>query len=464
MDLLNEECGVFGVYLPNDQAARTTFFGIFSLQHRGQESAGIATSDLEKLYLHKDMGLVSRVFDEGSLSSLPGPLAIGHTRYSTTGSSYIANAQPLHIDGEDTNFFIAHNGNVTNAKPLRKDLESQGITFHSSTDTEVIGQLISTAQGESFPKKIQAAMRRLQGAYSLVLLTHDSVYAVRDPLAIRPLCYGKIEDGWAVASESCALDHVSATLEGELAPGEIIVLNESGIERHPWDIPVESASCIFEYIYFARPDSILGNHLVYPTRQEMGAQLAREHPVEADLVTYVPDSAMVAGNGYALESGIPFAETLVKNRYVGRTFIKPDQNMRDEGVRLKFNPLPEIIRGKRLIVVDDSIVRGTTNKHVVELLRAAGAKEVHLRVCSPPIKSPCHFGIDMPNRWELIAAEKSVDEIAEIMGVDSLGYLSIDGLKNAIGRGENGYCDACFTGNYPLPIQLEMSKLDLEKD
>ena len=464
MEQLNEECGVFGVYLPGEDAARTTFFGIYSLQHRGQESAGIATSNGEELFNHKRMGLVSHVFDEESLNSLSGSFAIGHTRYSTTGSSNIANAQPLRIKGQDTEFFIAHNGNVTNAEPLRKELEELGASFHASTDTEVIGQLILHSTGATFAQKIHSAMRRLQGAYSLVILTKDAVYAVRDPLAIRPLCYGKVNGGWAVASESCALDHVGGALEREMYPGEVLRIDAQGVTVYPWEDPPTPALCIFEFIYFARPDSVLGKRLVYPTRQEMGVQLAREHPVEADLVTYVPDSAMAAGNGYAIESGIPFAETLVKNRYVGRTFIQPDQRMRDQGVRVKFNPLPDVIRGKRLIVVDDSIVRGTTNMHVVDLLRKAGAKEVHLRVCSPPIQNPCHFGVDMPNRWELIAAERSVSEIRDMLGLDSLGYLSMDGLKTAVGRGRDGYCDACFTGNYPVPVQLEMSKLALERD
>jgi len=411
------------------------------------------------------MGLVSHVFDEHVLATLPGPLAIGHTRYSTTGSSKLANAHPLLIEGPDgIEFAIAHNGNVTNAEPLRKDLEELGCRFYSSTDTEVIGQLIVRTPGRSLPEKIQNAMRRLEGAYSLVILTTEAVYAVRDTLGFRPLCYGRLNGGWVTASESCALDHIGATMEGEVDAGEILKFSAQGMTRYPSIANGRRAACIFEHIYFARPDSVLGGNLVYPRREAMGAELAKEFPAPtADLVTAVPDSAIPAGIGFAKQAGLPFSETLVKNRYVGRTFIQPDQWMRDQAVHLKFNPLREIIEGKRLVVVDDSIVRGTTTPRVVELLRKAGAAEVHLRVCAPPIKYPCHFGVDMPNRWELIAAEKTIPEIQGILGVDSLGYLSMPGLLRAVGNGQGGYCTACFTGKYPVPTQLELSKLALER-
>jgi amidophosphoribosyltransferase len=464
-DQIHDACGVFGAYLPGEDAARITFFGIYSLQHRGQEAAGIATSDGDRIHLHKDMGLVSHVFDEHILARLPGPLAIGHTRYSTTGSSKVANAHPLLIEGADgIEFAIAHNGNVTNAEPLRKDLEEMGCRFHSSTDTEVVGQLILRSPGRSLPEKIQNAMRRLEGAYSLVILTTDAVYAVRDTLGFRPLCYGRLNGGWVAASESCALDHIGATMEGEVDAGEVLKFSAKGMTRYPSIANGRRASCIFEYIYFSRPDSVLGGKLVYARREAMGVELAKEHPAPtADLVTAIPDSALPAGIGYARQSGLPFSETLVKNRYVGRTFIQPDQWMREQAVQLKFNPLPEIIQGKRLVVIDDSIVRGTTTPRVIDLLRKAGALEVHLRVCAPPIKNPCHFGVDMPNRWELIAAEKTVPEIQRALGVDSLGYLSMPGLLRAVGNSQGGYCTACFTGTYPVPTQLELSKLALER-
>ncbi|MCL6650219.1 MAG: amidophosphoribosyltransferase [Chloroflexi bacterium] len=463
MDHPHEACAVFGIFAPGEDVARLTFFALYALQHRGQESAGIAVVDQAgEVQRHVGMGLVSQVFSEDHLARLQGNLAIGHNRYSTTGSSRYANAQPLVVSSSLGPLALAHNGNVINAQPLREELAEQGIAFQTSTDSEVIAHLIALAPGPSWPVKIRRAMARLQGAYSLTLLTRDAVYAVRDPLGVRPLCLGQLGEGWVVASESCALDHLGATFLREVFPGEIVRLDRQGVTSFLGRLDARMAFCIFEFIYFARPDSVIDGRLLYLAREAMGAELAAEHPVEADLVMAVPDSATAAGIGYARASGIPFREGLLKNRYVGRTFIQPDQRIRDAGVRLKFNPLPHVLAGKRVVVVDDSIVRGTTTPHVVALLRRAGATEVHLRVCAPPVKHPCFFGVDLATRDQLIAAHKSVEEIRQWIGADSLGYLSIEGLHRAVGLPAERFCTACFTGNYPIPVQLEMDKLALE--
>jgi len=458
---LHESCGVFGVYAPGEDVARLTFFALFALQHRGQESAGIATTDGKQLQVYADMGLVSQVFDEHALSHLTGDIAIGHNRYSTRGSSRITNAQPL-IVGEGKNALaIAHNGNIVNAEHLYQELCDQGYTFSTSTDTEVIANLILSSPEKNWVDKIKYAMRRLQGAYSLTIMTNHTLYGVRDPFGVRPLCLGEINGGWVIASESCALDHIGATLLREVEPGEIVAVTDKGIDSYR----VESsrkAVCIFEYIYFARPDSLINGRLLYPARLAMGEGLAEEHKVDADLVMGVPDSATAAGIGYARYSGIPLAEGLLKNRYVGRTFIEPDQRIRDLGVKLKFNPLPQMLDGQRVVVVDDSIVRGTTTPKVVGLLRRAGAKEVHMRICAPPIRYPCFFGVDMATRAELIASHKTVPEVRDFIGADSLGYLSIDGLVKAVALPRDIFCLACFTGDYPIPVQLQMDKLALE--
>jgi amidophosphoribosyltransferase len=460
---LHESCGVFGIYSPDEDVARLTFFGLFALQHRGQESSGIATANGKKISIYTGMGRVSSVFSEDSLSRLTGHIAIGHNRYSTSGSSRAANAQPIIVGNGDTAIAIAHNGNIVNAGYLQKELLDSGYTFHSGTDTEVIANLILSSPEKDMVSKIQYAMRRLQGAYSLVLITSGELYAVRDPFGVRPLCMGNLDGGRVIASETCALDHIGADSIEEIKPGEIIRIDESGVEKY--SVKSErSALCIFEYIYFARPDSLINGRLLYPVRQAMGAGLAREYSVAADLVMGVPDSATAAGMGYALESGIPMAEGLIKNRYVGRTFIEPDQRIRDLGVKLKFNPLPQLLDGKRLVVVDDSIVRGTTTPSVVKILKKAGAKEVHMRICAPPIKYPCFFGVDMATRRELIASQKSVPEICSFIGADSLGYLSIEGLIKSVGAPRDTFCLACFTGDYPIPVQLEMDKLALEHD
>jgi amidophosphoribosyltransferase len=458
---LRESCGVFGVYAPGEDVARLTFFALFALQHRGQESAGIATSNGKRLQVYAEMGLVSQVFTEDSLSQLSGDFAIGHNRYSTRGSNRITNVQPIVVGKGANTIAVAHNGNIVNAEHLYKELCDQGYTFRSSTDTEVLANLILSSPAKDWVDKIRYAMHRLQGVYSLTLLTSRSLYGVRDPLGVRPLCLGTINGGWVLASESCALDHIGASFLREVEPGEIVVINENGLNSYREEVD-RKALCVFEYIYFARPDSVINGRLLYPARQAMGEMLAQEHPVDADLVMGVPDSATAAAIGYARYSGIPLCEGLLKNRYVGRTFIEPDQRIRDLGVRLKFNPLPQMLDGQRLVVIDDSIVRGTTTPKVVKLLRRAGAKEVHMRICAPPIRYPCFFGVDMASRWELIAAQKTIPEVRDFIGADSLGYLSIDGLIKAIGLPKDIFCLACFTGDYPIPVQIEMDKLALE--
>ena len=459
-----EACGVVGVYAPGQDVARTAFYGLFALQHRGQESAGIATATGHRIHLFTGMGLVSQAFRESDLERLEGHIAIGHTRYSTTGSTQPQNAQPILSSNGPVELALAHNGNVINAVELRQELEEWGCAFTSSTDSEVIAHLLAWAPGNDWPEKVSYMMRRLQGAYSLVVTTKDTLMGIRDPHGVRPLCVGKLNDGWVIASESCALDHLGAQFLREVDPGETVIVDKKGLTsvQHAGDLP-RPAPCVFEYIYFARPDSILGGKLAYVSRQAMGAQLAREHPVEADVVIGIPDSATAAAVGFAQESGIPYSEGLVKNRYVGRTFIEPDQRFRELGVRMKFNPLPEVIADKRVVIVDDSIVRGTTTPHVMSLVRRAGAREVHMRVCAPPIRHPCHFGVDIATRRELIAANKSVDEIRQFIGADTLGYLSMEGLLKSVNGSGDTFCSACFTGKYPIPVQLEMDKLSLER-
>ena len=458
-----EECGVIGVYLNEQDAVRPTFFGLYALQHRGQESAGIAVSDGAKIKVQTAMGLVGQAFEEEDLVRLTGSLALGHTRYSTTGSSQLRNAQPIISKGPEVELALAHNGNVINAVELKDELTGWGCTFSSSGDSEIIAHLLSNAPATSWKDRIAYCMGRLQGAYSLVLMTKDSLLGVRDPLGVRPLCIGKLNGGWVLASESCALNHIGAEYVREVAPGEAVYIDGKGLQSiYTKDLEGRHATCMFEYIYFARPDSLLNEKLVYSTRMAMGAELAKEHPVDADMVISVPDSATAAAVGYSQESGIPFGEGLVKNRYVGRTFIQPDQRLRSLGVQRKLNILPDLIKGKRIIVVDDSIVRGTTTPHVVGLLRKGGAKEIHLRICAPPIKWPCYFGVDMATRRELIAANMTLDGIREYVGSDTLGYLSQEGLLRAVGTKRSEVCMACFTGEYPIPVQLEMDKLALE--
>ena len=466
LDHPREECGVVGVYAPGTHSAALASIGLFALQHRGQESAGVAAADHGQIRVHTGMGLVSEAFRDGDVDRITGDIAVGHTRYSTTGSSQYCNAQPLLVNGSNGPLAVAHNGNIVNSMQLREQLQTGwNCQFETTTDSEVVAYLLANAPGDNWPERLFYGMRRMQGAFSLTLLTPDAIIAARDPLGIRPLCLGRLPGGWVVASETCALDHMQAEFVRELEPGEVVVINGDGVNAATYDGAARRnrALCVFEWIYFARPDSVMDGRLMHTAREEMGAQLAREHPADADLVIGIPDSSTSAAVGFSKESGIPFANGLVRNRYVGRTFIEPEQQRRDRGVRQKFNPMPAVLRGKRLVVVDDSIVRGTTTPHVVELLRRAGAAEIHLRVCAPPIKHPCYLGVDMATRQELVAANKTIAEICELTGADSLGYLSVRGLMGLVHGQQGGFCDACFTGNYPVPVQLELSKQALEQ-
>ncbi len=462
-DRPHESCGVFGICAPGQQAARLTFFALYALQHRGQESAGIATGEGPVAHIHKGLGLVAQVFSEENLHPLRGHLAIGHTRYSTTGAPRLRNAQPYLIETALGPLGVAHNGNLTNAPALRRDLLQRGFGLTSSTDSEVITAMLSGAPGQTWEERIAAIMGQAQGAYSLALLTRDAVYAVRDPWGFRPLCLGWLNgSGWVVASESCALATIGANLLRQVEPGEIVRLDESGLTSVAGAPPApQPALCIFEYIYFARPDSILEDRSVHSVRLALGARLATEYPVEADLVVAVPDSATSHAVGYAQAAGIPFGEGLIKNRYIGRTFIQPDDRLRRMGIALKFNPLPDVLHGKRVVLVDDSIVRGNTSGPIVALLRQAGASQVHMRVACPPLRYPCFMGVDMATQRELIAANLDVATIAQRLGVDSLGYLSLEGLAEVVG-GIGRHCRACFNGEYPVPVDKGTGKKALE--
>jgi amidophosphoribosyltransferase len=444
-----DECGVFGVYAPDHDVARLAYFGLFALQHRGQESAGIATCEEGHITTQRDLGLVSQVFDERSLRALSGQAAIGHVRYSTTGSSGWENAQPVYRHDRRP-VALAHNGNLINAVALHNELHEQGATFRSTSDSEIIAALVSRSDAREIEDAVAEVMERLQGAYSTVLMTEDRVVAFRDPAGVRPLCLGQLEDRYVVASESCALDIIGAQLLREVAPGELISLGPRGIETRQAVESPRRALCVFEHIYFSRPDSKLAGRTLQSVRGRMGELLADEAPVEADLVIAVPDSGNAAAKGFARASGIAQDDGLIKNRYVARTFIEPGDELRRHGLRLKFNPLPEVIKGKRLVVVDDSIVRGNTMRQIVAMLREAGATEVHLRMSSPPFLHPCHYGIDMPVSEEMIAHGRTEAEVAAEVGADSLAYLSLDGVYAAVGAGRDVHCDACFTGEYPL--------------
>jgi len=455
---LHEACGVFGIYGPGEDVARITFFGLYALQHRGQESAGIAVSDGQRVTMHKGMGLVAQVFTEDRLQPLTGHIAIGHNRYSTKGSSRLPNAQPYLIESALGPLAVGHNGNLVNAAALRARLLQRGVGLSSTSDSEVITQMLAGAPGTTWEERIQAFMGQAQGAYSLVILTARALYAVRDPWGFRPLCLGRLNGGWVVASESCALATVGATYLREVEAGEVVAIDESGLHSLRGPVAQPQALCIFEYIYFARPDSILQGQWIYQARAGLGRVLAREHPVEADVVMGIPDSATTAAIGYAGESGIPYSEGLIKNRYIGRTFIQPDDRLRQAGVALKFNPLPGNLEGRRVVVVDDSIVRGNTSRPIVDMLRQAGAREIHMRVSSPPIRHPCMMGVDMATREELIAHRLSEEQIRRYLGVDSLGYLSLDGLLKGVGRPAAGFCLACFTGEYPVGCPADERK------
>jgi amidophosphoribosyltransferase len=469
-DHLHEACGVFGIYAPGRDVARLTFFGLYALQHRGQESAGIATSDGRSAYIHKEMGLVSQVFNEGNLSPLKGHLAIGHNRYSTTGSSHYRNTQPYLIETIYGSLGVAHNGNITNSLALRQRVLERGVGLSSSTDSEVLTQILAAPPevwGEKavnaaaktedhWEKRIRALMEVAEGAYSLTILTRTAIYAVRDPLGLRPLCLGELDGGgFVVASESCALVTIGATFIREIEPGEILRIDAEGIHSTMARAGEKRALCSFEYVYFARPDTKLEGQMVHGVRQRMGRQLAIESPVEADIVVPVPDSSIPAAIGYSLESGIPFSEGLIKNRYIGRTFIQPDNTLRQVGISLKFNPLEANLKGKRVILIDDSIVRGNTSRPLVNLLRSAGATEVHVRVSSPPVRFPCFMGVDMATFKELIAHRMTVPEICTHIGADTLAYLSLPGMLGVIRQDAApscGHCSACFSGEYPVQI------------
>ena len=462
---MHEECGLFAIDAPGDDVANLTYFGLYALQHRGQESAGIATADGRSLRLHKDMGLVAQAFDQAALERLTGHLALGHTRYSTTGSNRLENAQPILVEHPQLGpMAIAHNGNLTNAEPLRRGLENDNVRFKTSSDTEVIAELLARTNGSDLLSVLRRGLPRLQGAYCLLVLTRDSLVGVRDPLGIRPLCLGRLPDGGAImASETCALDTVGAELVREIEPGEAVLLGQGEPKAEQLMPSTRKAMCMFEFIYFARPDSRLQGQSLYEARRNMGRELAREAPAEADIVISLPDSGTPAAVGFAEASGIPYSEGLIKSRYITRTFIQPNERLRNVGIKLKFNPLREILDGKRVVLVDDSIVRGTTSRKIVEELRRAGTKSVHMRVSSPPIQWPCFMGIDIASRSELIASGRTVEEVERLIGADSLRYLSKVGLFRAV-KNVTGFCMACFDGDYPVPVpvQLEMDKLALE--
>ena len=454
-DKPQHECGVFGIYAPDEDVARLAFFGLYALQHRGQESAGIAVSNGRRINLHKEMGLVAQVFDEESLRPLSGHLAIGHTRYSTSGSSKLLNAQPFVVESALGPLAVGHNGNLTNAQDLRQELLQRGVGLTSTSDSEVIIQMLAGGEGRTWEEKLRIFMVRAQGAYCLTVLTRDALFAVRDPWGLHPLCLGQLGGGgWVVASESCALATIGAELIREVAPGEIVAIGAEGprtVARMP---AAQRAMCLFEYIYFARPDSLVDSQTLHAARVAQGRELAREAPADADVVIPVPDSAIPAAIGFAQASGIPYSEGLIKNRYIGRTFIQPDDRLRKVGIQLKFNPLADNLAGRRVVLVDDSIVRGNTSGPIVRLLRDAGAREVHMRVSSPPIRHPCFLGVDMATYPELIAHRMSIPEIQDCLGVDSLAYLSLEGLMRATGHPEAGFCHGCFTGRYPVDVQL----------
>ena len=461
-------CGIAGIWSPQGtdptEAARTTFFALYALQHRGQESAGIAASDGRDLRVVRRMGLVSQVFSEPDLAALAGRAALGHTRYSTTGSSRIENAQPMVVRDEALGeLAIGHNGNCINARDIREGLESEGVHFETSSDSEVIAKAIANAPGESWDAKLVHALPSLSGAWSLVLLTPRALYAVRDPFGVRPLVVGKKGASWLVTSETSALDTVGAQFVRDVLPGEILRIDDAGLTQVADMAAGRTGLCVFEHVYLASASSDLGGRSVYATRERMGEILAEERPAQADVVIPVPDSAIPAAVGYARTSGIPFREGLIKNRYIGRTFIQPSEELRRHSVALKYNALHDVLDGKRVVVVDDSIVRGSTSGPIVQLLRKNGAAEVHMRICSPPLRFQCFFGVDMARRDELIASKLEIEGIRQHIGADTLGYLSLDGMIRATGATRNDLCTACFTGDYLVPVQLELSKESLER-
>jgi amidophosphoribosyltransferase len=474
-DKLKEECGVFGLLGAGSEAANFTYLGLHALQHRGQESAGIVSTDGRTLHVHRGMGLVADIFTADVLGRLPGGAAIGHVRYSTAGASHLKNAQPIAIQWAGGAVAVAHNGNLVNAEALRTELESQGSIFQTTSDTEAILHLMARAprgparsgEASELVPAIRHALSRVAGAYTLLFLSERAMVGVRDPLGFRPLVVGKFKDGWVLASETTALDLIEAEYVREVEPGEIVIVDENGLRSERLEpapgTPGRLARCVFEQIYFARPDSILFGKQVYASRHAMGRQLAKDHPVEADVVVPVPDSGVPAAIGYAAESGIPFAVGLIRSHYVGRTFIEPQQSIRHFGVKLKLNAVRSVLEGKRVVVVDDSVVRGTTSRKIVKMIRSAGAREIHLRVSSPPTAWPCYYGMDTPTRQELIGSTHSVDEIAKYVTSDTIGYLSLEGLYAALGERRDTFCDACFSGDYlvqfPRPRPAEPLRL-----
>lgn len=445
-------CGIFGIF-NKDEASNYVYLGLHALQHRGQEAAGIISTDGERFYIHKGKGLVNEIFNKkGIIASLKGKIAIGHNRYSTFGDESESNIQPLHAHYDLGSVAIAHNGNLVNASSIKRELVSQGAIFNSNSDTEVIIHLIARSTKSSFFERLVEALRLIRGAFSLVIMRENELYAVRDPWGFRPLSMGKLDDAVVFASETCAFDLIGAEFIRDLEPGEVVVANVDGVHSFKPFEETDEHKCVFEHIYFSRPDSLLWGRHVYSVRKEMGKVLAKESPVEADIVIPTPDSGVPAAIGFSQESGIPFDFGLIRNHYVGRTFIEPTQSIRNFGVRLKLNPARDVLEGKRVVVVDDSIVRGTTSRRIVKMLRGAGAKEVHLRIASPPVLSPCFYGIDTPTRKELIASSHTIEEIRKYTTADSLAYLSLDGLKSIVG--ENGWCFACFSGNYPLEFEM----------
>lgn len=452
LDKYKDECGVFGIY-GHPEAANLTYLGLYSLQHRGQESSGIVSSDGTKLYSHKGMGLVADVFSSSEIAKLHGNSAIGHVRYSTSGESHIKNAQPFVVEYSRGGIAVAHNGNLVNAAFLRAEFEAWGSIFQSSMDTEVIVHLIASNKENSIVDRITAALKRVRGSYSLLFLNDEMMIAVRDPNGFRPLSLGKVKGSWVVASETCAFDLIEAEFVRDIEPGEILVIDKNGLHSFKPFPPAPYTPCVFEFIYFARPDSNIFGANVYEVRKKLGQRLAIEHPVDADMVIPVPDSGVPAAIGFAQESGIPFEKGIVRNHYVGRTFIEPKDSIRHFGVKIKLNAISEIISGKRIVVIDDSIVRGTTSRKIIKMIRAAGAKEVHMRISSPPTVCPCYYGIDTPSRDELIAAKQSVKEINDYITSDTLGYLSVEGLYRAVKEAGGTFCDACFTGEYPVDIR-----------
>lgn len=462
-DSPKEECGVLGVYAPGHGAARIGFFSLFALQHRGQESAGLAVSDGEKVRLIRGMGLVNQVFDASILEELPGHIAVGHTRYSTTGASVLVNAQPVYCVSQIGEIAVAHNGNLVNARELRLEMELDGEHFDSTSDTEILARIMMRNLHLGPEAAVAEVMRRAHGAYSVTVLTPTKLIGFRDPAGIRPLVVGKLgEDGYVIASETCAFNPVGATPVRELEPGEMVIVDSRGMRFACGQKPTRKAMCLFELIYFARPDSEMYGTTIYSARERMGRRLAEVRPVDADIVVPVPDSGIPAALGYSAATGIPFREGMIKSRYIHRTFIQPDQRMRELGVKMKLSPLVDHLEGKRIVLVDDSIVRGTTTKQIVKLLFDSGAKEVHVRITAPPIRFPCFYGIDMATKRELAAAIMTIDELESYLGATSLAYLSLAGAVAAVGRPYQTFCTACFSGDYPVAVPEEMTKDSLE--